>query len=190
MRLGILAHSRTGDKGDTSNISVIAYDPADYPHLERRHGRTRRGPFRRDRRGRGRPLRAAEDRRAEFRAPPRPGRRGHAVAGAGRPWQVAQLADPRPRDVSNLPAKPGALELGPLKGADSRTFTDAPRMHTLHRTLDYAVGIVHRQSGTGRSRIWARLQGSIFVMRSDPGAHTAVVVKLLLPPRQSRGVSR
>ena len=24
-------------------------------------------------------------------------------------------------------------------------------------------------------------------MRSDPGAHTAVVVKLLLPPRQSRG---
>ena len=39
------------------------------------------------------------------------------------------------------PAKPGALDLGPLKGADSRTFTDAPRMHTLHRTLDHAVGI-------------------------------------------------
>jgi hypothetical protein len=35
MKLGTLAHSRTGDKGDTSNISVIAYDPADYPHLER-----------------------------------------------------------------------------------------------------------------------------------------------------------
>jgi hypothetical protein len=35
MKLGILAHSRTGDKGDTANISVIAYDPADYPHLER-----------------------------------------------------------------------------------------------------------------------------------------------------------
>ena len=26
------------------------------------------------------------------------------------------------------PAKPGALEMGPLKGADSRAFTDAPRM--------------------------------------------------------------
>ncbi len=35
MRLGNLAHARTGDKGDTSNVSVIAYDPAHYPHLER-----------------------------------------------------------------------------------------------------------------------------------------------------------
>lgn len=30
-----IAHSRTGDKGDTSNISVIAYDVADYPLLAR-----------------------------------------------------------------------------------------------------------------------------------------------------------
>jgi hypothetical protein len=35
MKLGDLAHARTGDKGDTANISVIAYDTADYPHLER-----------------------------------------------------------------------------------------------------------------------------------------------------------
>lgn len=35
MKLRAIAHSRTGDKGDTSNISVIAHDPADYPHLER-----------------------------------------------------------------------------------------------------------------------------------------------------------
>lgn len=35
MRLRDLAHSRTGDKGDTSNISVIAYDPADYGLLLR-----------------------------------------------------------------------------------------------------------------------------------------------------------
>jgi hypothetical protein len=28
-----IAHSRTGDKGDTSNISLIAYDGADYPLL-------------------------------------------------------------------------------------------------------------------------------------------------------------
>ena len=34
-RLRAIAHSRTGDKGDTSNISVIAYDPKDYPCLER-----------------------------------------------------------------------------------------------------------------------------------------------------------
>ena len=30
-----IAHSRTGDKGDTSNISVIAFEPADYPLLVR-----------------------------------------------------------------------------------------------------------------------------------------------------------
>jgi hypothetical protein len=33
MMLRDLAHSRTGDKGDISNISVIAYDPADYDFL-------------------------------------------------------------------------------------------------------------------------------------------------------------
>jgi hypothetical protein len=33
MILRTLAHSRTGDKGDTSNISVIAYDPGDYERL-------------------------------------------------------------------------------------------------------------------------------------------------------------
>jgi hypothetical protein len=35
MKLRSLAHSRTGDKGDTSNLSVIAYDARDYEHLRR-----------------------------------------------------------------------------------------------------------------------------------------------------------
>jgi hypothetical protein len=35
MKLRDLAHARAGDKGDTSNISVIAYREADYPVLER-----------------------------------------------------------------------------------------------------------------------------------------------------------
>jgi hypothetical protein len=35
MKLRKIAHSRTGDKGNTSNISVIAYDPATYPLLEK-----------------------------------------------------------------------------------------------------------------------------------------------------------
>ncbi len=35
MKLREIAHSRTGDKGNTSNISVIAYDPANYPLLEK-----------------------------------------------------------------------------------------------------------------------------------------------------------
>src|SRR4051794_33800812 len=35
MKLREIAHSRTGDKGDTSNISVIAFDERHYPLLER-----------------------------------------------------------------------------------------------------------------------------------------------------------
>lgn len=33
MKLREIAHSRTGDKGNTSNISVIAYDAKDYETL-------------------------------------------------------------------------------------------------------------------------------------------------------------
>ena len=33
MKLRAIAHSRTGDKGDTSNISVIAYRDEDFPLL-------------------------------------------------------------------------------------------------------------------------------------------------------------
>jgi hypothetical protein len=35
MKLREIAHGRAGDKGNTCNISVIAYDRRDYPHLER-----------------------------------------------------------------------------------------------------------------------------------------------------------
>jgi hypothetical protein len=35
MKLRQLAHARTGDKGDISSISLIAYDPADYERLAR-----------------------------------------------------------------------------------------------------------------------------------------------------------
>ncbi len=34
MKLRELAHSRSGDKGDISNISVIAYKPDDYDFLK------------------------------------------------------------------------------------------------------------------------------------------------------------
>jgi len=34
MKLREIAHARSGDKGDTANISVIARAPADYAHLE------------------------------------------------------------------------------------------------------------------------------------------------------------
>jgi hypothetical protein len=35
MKLREIAHSRTGDKGNTSNISLIAYDERNYPLIER-----------------------------------------------------------------------------------------------------------------------------------------------------------
>jgi hypothetical protein len=35
MRLREMAHARTGDKGDTSQICVFARTPADFPRLER-----------------------------------------------------------------------------------------------------------------------------------------------------------
>ena len=35
MKLWDIAHSRTGDKGNISNISLIAYDPKDYERLKR-----------------------------------------------------------------------------------------------------------------------------------------------------------
>ncbi|MCA0963113.1 hypothetical protein [Salipiger bermudensis] len=33
MKLHEIAHARTGDKGDVSNISVIAYRPEDWPRI-------------------------------------------------------------------------------------------------------------------------------------------------------------
>jgi len=33
MKLREIAYSRSGDKGDTSNICVFVYDPSDYPLL-------------------------------------------------------------------------------------------------------------------------------------------------------------
>ena len=33
MKLWDIAHSRTGDKADISNVSLIAYDPKDYAML-------------------------------------------------------------------------------------------------------------------------------------------------------------
>lgn len=35
MKLMQIAHTRSGDKGDTANIGVIAYRPEDYPILVR-----------------------------------------------------------------------------------------------------------------------------------------------------------
>lgn len=36
VRLLELAHARSGDKGDTANVGLIAYDPVDYPLIVER----------------------------------------------------------------------------------------------------------------------------------------------------------
>ena len=36
MKLKEIAHSRTGDKGDMVNISVIAFDEKDYPIIQKK----------------------------------------------------------------------------------------------------------------------------------------------------------
>lgn len=36
MKLWEIAHSRTGDKGNISNISLIVYDPKDYPLIAKK----------------------------------------------------------------------------------------------------------------------------------------------------------
>jgi hypothetical protein len=57
MRLGEIAHSRADDKGDASNISVIAFDPNDYPLLAERVTAERvAAPFFGDRDGTGQAL--------------------------------------------------------------------------------------------------------------------------------------
>ena len=86
MQLRELAHARTGDKGDTSQISVIAYEPGDYAVLRRTcHGGAGAGAFRRPCvRGRGYALRAARPRGAELRDGDRARGRRHALSLARR----------------------------------------------------------------------------------------------------------
>jgi hypothetical protein len=35
MKLREIAHARSGDKGDTSNVSLVAFDPQDYARIAR-----------------------------------------------------------------------------------------------------------------------------------------------------------
>lgn len=92
MKVRDLAHSRTGDKGNISNISVIAFDRKDYPQ-------TVAGP---DRRSRQKAFRLGSSRATscvkelpqlgrQLRHGVGPGRRRHPVAGARPAWQVPEF---------------------------------------------------------------------------------------------------
>jgi hypothetical protein len=56
MKLYEIAHSRTGDKGDISNISVIVYDKKDYPLIVESDRRKSQGILQRNRPRRRLPL--------------------------------------------------------------------------------------------------------------------------------------
>ena len=84
MKLRELAHARTGDKGDTSQISVIAYEPGDFAYLAEHVTVDRvREHFAAVVRGGGEALRAARPRCAELRDGERARGRRHAFSVAG-----------------------------------------------------------------------------------------------------------
>lgn len=91
MQLRDIAHSRAGDKGNRSTLSVIAYDIRDFAKIERQitvdrvkahFGDVVKGHVERH------VVSAAW--RPEFCTSRCPGRRRDALAGAGRAWKVPQ----------------------------------------------------------------------------------------------------
>ena len=81
IRLVDLAHARSGDKGDTANVGVIAKRPADYALLERHVTAARVARhFKGDDPGTGRAVRAAQPARAQLPAPWGARRRRHHLA--------------------------------------------------------------------------------------------------------------
>jgi hypothetical protein len=84
VKLREIAHSRTGDKGNTSNISVIAYDEKHYPLLKAQVTSERvKAHFA--------GVVEGDVVRAEFRHDQRARRRRDAIIGAGCAWQVAEF---------------------------------------------------------------------------------------------------
>ena len=80
--------------------------------------------------------------------------------------------------------------MGPLKGAHSERLTTSHEDtlvagHLINLSGPITVG----EEPALEQSLWARLQGLVFFLRAKTRAHTAVNVKLLLPPRQSRGIS-
>ena len=86
--LAKIAHTRSGDKGDTSNIGVIASTPRHYPVLVREVTPERVKAFFGDLvQRRSRALRAAQPRRPELSAARSARRRRHRLAAHRRPGQ-------------------------------------------------------------------------------------------------------
>ncbi len=121
VRLLDIAHARSGDKGDTANVGVIALQPRVVPILERvPHSRARRASISPAHHRRRRALRASQSERAELPAARRARRRRNAVAQDGRTGQGVfdRSASPRSRRARRRSARRRAN--GQLAGADAR----------------------------------------------------------------------
>ena len=97
-----IAHARSGDKGDTANVGLIALEPTSIRCCTRSDGRARQETFHRNLSGRGGTLRASESGRVEFPAARKPGWRRHVVAqgrcaGQNLQRRAAPHGDRRPR---------------------------------------------------------------------------------------------
>ena len=94
IRLLDIAHARSGDKGDTANVGVIALRDEWYPILVRYVTRERVAEhFREGDQGDGRALRAAESLRAQLPPPRRLGWRRHRHAAHGRAGEGLFVGD-------------------------------------------------------------------------------------------------
>ena len=101
MKLREIAHSRTGDKGNISNISVIAYDAKHYPLLLEQVTSARvKAHFAGVVEGEVVRYELPNISALNFVMGQRAGRRGDAVACARRAWQIAEFGIARSGDRS------------------------------------------------------------------------------------------
>ena len=87
MKLKEIAHARTGDKGEISNISVIPYDENNYEMLKEKVTEARVAEYFREICRKSNPLRTGRNPCAELCPRQDTRRRCHKIAGAGQTWK-------------------------------------------------------------------------------------------------------
>ena len=132
-----LAHARSGDKGDTSNVGIIARKPEYYPILVREVTAERvKKHFEGVCLGPGRAFRVAESRRAEFSAARIAGRRRNAGAQGGPAGQdlFDRSSAYGDRRVILYHAEAGVARIT-LNRPEKRNALNAGLIETLHESL-------------------------------------------------------
>ena len=182
MRLRTIAHGRAGDKGRRVNLSVIAFDPADYPRLAREVTAERvrahladliAGPVIRYELPQLAALNFVLER-------PR-GRRRHRDARPRSARQVAQRGAPRPGDSMKTDRRARRVRRSlpwPVRRRTRRRRSRASRWCRASRWRDQAVG-----AAGPYEIIRGRVHGEV-----DPAdRRNAIIQDLALAPRNARG---